>query len=106
MKPERQTQHNTSVLQQYESLLEINNAVVSQLDLRELLNVISLSLRKVIPHDAALLTLHEAESGQLRLQALDSEMFGRVPFEEGVLISVDDTPEGEAITSRRPVLVG
>src|SRR5262245_20409029 len=106
MKPEQQIQRDTSMLQQYESLLEINNAVVSQLDLRELLKVISTSLRKVIPHDAALLTLHDAESSHLRLQALDMQMFGRVPFEEGVQISMEDTPEGEAIRSRQPVLVG
>jgi len=87
-------------------LLEINNAVVSTLDLRELLKVISLCLRQVIPHDAALLTLHNPESAQLRLRALDLQMFGKVPFEEGVLISLEDTPEGQAIMSRRPVLVG
>src|SRR5215510_3289784 len=86
-------------------LLEINNAVVSTLDLRELLKVISLCLRQVIPHDAALLTLHNPESAQLRLRALDLQMFGKVPFEEGVMISLEDTPEGQAIMSRQPVLV-
>ncbi|MBX3302748.1 MAG: sigma 54-interacting transcriptional regulator [Nitrospira sp.] len=86
-------------------MLEINNAVVAHLSLRDLLKAISLSLRRVIPHDAALLTLHEPGSDQLRLHALDLQMFGTVPFEEGVLISVEDTPEGQAITSRRPVLV-
>jgi hypothetical protein len=88
-----------TLLRQYQALLEINNAVVSQLDLRDLLKIISPCLRQVIPHDAALLTLHDPESGQLRLQALDLQMFGKVPFEEGVLISMDDTPEGLAITS-------
>ncbi len=87
-------------------MLEINNAVVSKLDLRELLKVISACLRQVIPHDATLLTLHDPESTRLRIQALDLQIFGKVPFEEGVLISMEDTPEGQAITSRRPVLVG
>lgn len=87
-------------------LLEINNAVVSQLDLRELLKVISPCLRRIIPHDGALLTLQEAASGQLRLKALDLQMFGSVPFEEGVLVSMEDTPEGRAIATRQPVVVG
>src|SRR5262249_21634618 len=87
-------------------MLEINNAVVSKLDLRELLKVISACLRHVIPHDATLLTLHDPESARLRLQALDSQIFGKVPFEEGLLISMEDTPEGQAITSRQPVVVG
>ena len=87
-------------------MLEINNAVVSHLDLRGLLKSISVCLRRVIPHDAALLTLHEPHSDRLRLHALDLHMFGTVPFEEGVLISLHDTPEGQAIASRQPVLVG
>lgn len=87
-------------------MLEINNAVVSHLSLRDLLKAISLSLRRVIPHDAALLTLHEPGGEGLRLHALDLHMFGTVPFEEGVLISLHDTPEGQAIASRQPVLVG
>lgn len=87
-------------------MLEINNAVVSHLSLRDLLKAISLSLRRVIPHDAALLTLHEPGGNQLRLHALDLHMFGTVPFEEGVLISLHDTPEGQAIASRQSVLVG
>lgn len=87
-------------------MLEINNAVVSHLGLRDLLKALSVSLRRVIPHDAALLTLHEPGCNQLRLHALDLHMFGTVPFEEGVLISLEDTPEGQAIASRQPVLVG
>lgn len=87
-------------------MLEINNAVVSHLSLRDLLKAISVRLRRVIPHDAALLTLQEPDGAQLRLHALDLQMFGTAPFEEGVLISVHDTPEGQAIASRQPVLVG
>jgi formate hydrogenlyase transcriptional activator len=86
-------------------LLEINNAVVSKLDLRELLKSISACLRQVIPHDAALLTLDDPESGRLRVRALELQMLGQVPFEEGVLISMEDTPEGQAMASGRPVLV-
>lgn len=106
---ERAQQAEKEMRCQYERerlMLEINNAVVSHLSLRDLLKAISLSLRRVIPHDAALLTLHEPGSDQLRLHALDLQMFGTVPFEEGVLISLHDTPEGQAIASRQPVLVG
>lgn len=106
---ERAHQAEQEMRRQYERerlMLEINNAVVSHLSLRDLLKAISLSLRRVIPHDAALLTLHEPGGSQLRLHALDLHMFGTVPFEEGVLISLHDTPEGQAIASRQPVLVG
>ncbi len=106
---ERARQVGQDMKRQFERerlMLEINNAVVSHLSLRDLLKAISFSLRRIIPHDASLLTLHEPGSEQLRLHALDLQMFGTVPFEEGVLISLHDTPEGQAIASRRPVLVG
>src|SRR5215471_7116399 len=38
-------------------LLEINNAVVSHLDLKELLKSISASLHRIVPHDMAFVTL-------------------------------------------------
>lgn len=47
-------------------LLEINNAVVSRLDLRELLQAISDCLRKVMHHDFASLMLYDSEIKQLR----------------------------------------
>ena len=86
-------------------LLEVNNAVVSHLDLRELLKSIASSVRRIIPNDAAFLTLCDAEGSRMRVQALDLQALDKVPFEEGVEIPLEGTPEGEAIASRRPVLV-
>jgi formate hydrogenlyase transcriptional activator len=52
-------------------LLEVNNAVVSTLDLGELLRAISTSLRRVVAHDYASLAIYHPESAQLCLHALD-----------------------------------
>ncbi len=86
-------------------LLEINNAVVSHLDLRELIRSISASLRRIIPHDGAFFTLLDPEDGRLRVHALDLRILDQAPFEEGVSILSDGTPEGEAIASGQAVLV-
>lgn len=86
-------------------LLEINNAVIWHLDLRELLKSITSSLRRIIPNDAAFLTLCDAEGSEMRVQALDLQSLDNVPFEEGVQIPMAGTPEGEAIAVRKPVLV-
>jgi len=86
-------------------VLEVNNAVASNLELRELLNSISVCLHRVIHHDAAALTLYDEESGKLRLFALDKTRMVAAPFEEGFLIPVDDNPTGLAYTTRAPVLV-
>jgi len=85
-------------------LLEINNAVVSHLDLRTLLRSISTSLRDIIPHDGASIILLEP-GGQLRLHALDLQALNESSFKEGVVTSAEGTPEGEALASGRSVLV-
>ena len=43
-------------------LLEVNNTVVSVLDLHELLNAVSASLRRLVPHEYASLSLYDAET--------------------------------------------
>jgi len=86
-------------------LLEINNAVVSHLDLRDLVKSISASLRRIIPHDGAFFTLLDSASGRLRVQALDLRILDQAPFEEGVSILPEGTPEGEAIASGQPVQI-
>ncbi len=86
-------------------LLEINNAVVSQLDLKQLLKSTSASLHKIVPHDVAFIMVCDSTATQLRVQALDLHDPHKGPFEEGILIPLEGTPEGEAVRSGRPVLV-
>ena len=84
-------------------LLEINNTLISNLNLRELLSAISNCLRRVLPHDAAGLTLHDPSINKLRVTALD------FPTDENVFIAdeiveLDGTPAGRAFTTRQPVI--
>ncbi|MEP7340403.1 MAG: sigma 54-interacting transcriptional regulator [Acidobacteriota bacterium] len=83
-------------------LLEINNAVVSALDLRQLMETISPCLRRVVHHDFAGLLVYDPESDQLRAHALD---FPNGPMTEGVHFSMEGTPSGLAFRSRQTVLV-
>jgi hypothetical protein len=52
-------------------LLEINNAIVSHLDLALVLKGVSDCLRREIKHDFAGLALYDADRHELRLHALD-----------------------------------
>lgn len=87
-------------------LLEVNNSVVSHLDLQELFKAIAACLRQVIEHDAARLTLFDAASNKLRILALDSQTIAERPISPGGLVPIEDTPAGLAFTERRAVLVG
>ena len=85
-------------------LLEVNNAVVSVLDLHELLNAVSRSLRRLVAHEYASLSLYDAETRTLQLHALDFPV-SKGLLQEGLVIPVDGSPTGRAIQTRQPVLI-
>jgi len=84
-------------------LLEINNTLVSNLNLGELLSAISNCLNTVMPHDAAALALYDESLKELRLTALDFPAHEE-PCAAGELIPLEGTPAGIALTTREPVL--
>jgi formate hydrogenlyase transcriptional activator len=85
-------------------VLEINNAVVSHLELRALLKAISAWLGPVIPHDFALFCLYDPAIHQLRAHALDFP--GNQDYiESGDPIPLEGTPEGLAFTTQQTVHV-
>lgn len=55
-------------------LIEVNNAVVGNLDLSELLAAITPNLRRIVPHDATNLALLDPESGRVIVYAMDSPL--------------------------------
>ena len=85
-------------------MLEVNNAVVSHLELRELLKAISACLRRVLPHDFASFCLYDPAMHQLRAHALDFPSHQDF-VEAGDLIPLEGTPEGLAFTTQQTVHV-
>jgi formate hydrogenlyase transcriptional activator len=85
-------------------LLEVNNTVVSVLDLHELLNAVSASLRRLVPHEYASLSLYDAETQTLQIHALDFPV-SKGLLQEGLSIPVKGSPTGRAITTRQPVFI-
>jgi formate hydrogenlyase transcriptional activator len=84
-------------------LLEINNAIVSHLDLAQVLRAISDCLSREVRHDFAALALYNQERHELRLHALDfAENKGFLS--EGQLIPLVGTPASLAFQTRKPVL--
>ena len=73
-------------------LLELNNQVVSNLELRTLLRAISASVRRVMQCDAVGVHLPDSDSGQLQLYALDFPE-GTGLLKEDALGSIDGRGE-------------
>ncbi len=85
-------------------LLEVNNAVVSVLDLHELLNAVSTSLRRLVPHEYASISLYDRETHRLLIHALDFPI-SKGLLQEGLAVPVDGSPTGRALTTRQPVFI-
>ena len=85
-------------------LLEVNNALVSTLDLRQLLSAISACLRRVMNHEYASLALYDPDAQQFRLHALDFPQ-GKGLLQEEMVIPLEGTAPGEVITGRKPLIV-
>ena len=83
-------------------LLDVNNAVVSKLELGNLFATMVTSLRRVIPHEATSLYFYNSDAKNFRRQVLN------FPSGKGLLggsqsIALDDTPAGEAFRSRQTI---
>ncbi len=98
-------QHVRAQRDRTQLLLEVNNAVVSRLDLPELLKSLSDSLRRIVAHDAAFVSLLDPDGSDLSIEALDLHTPREGPFQERILVSLEGTPEGKAISTRSPVLI-
>jgi formate hydrogenlyase transcriptional activator len=85
-------------------LLEVNNAVVSKLDLRDLLNAISASMRRVIHHEYTSLALYEEDKNEMRVLALDFPE-GKGLIREEMLVPLKGSITGAAFRSRQPLLL-
>ena len=85
-------------------LLEVNNAVVSKLDLRALLNAISASLRRVIHHEYTSLALFDASKNKMRVLALDFPE-GKGLIREEMLVPLEGSITGTAFRNRQPLVL-
>jgi formate hydrogenlyase transcriptional activator len=85
-------------------LLEINNAVVSQLELRPLCQIIAATLRRVIQQDYTSLALYVPERHEWDLHALDFPS-GKGFLQEQLRVPFDEAPASLAFRLRKPVVL-
>ena len=85
-------------------LLEVNNAVVTILDLKKLLQTVSTRLRQVLHHDFAILALYEEDTKSLRVHALDSSRNWDY-LEENEVVPISETAGEQAIARRETIVI-
>lgn len=84
-------------------LLDVTNAVVASLDLREVVRSVGASLREGVSYDSAVLFIYEAEGHRLRAHALDSVSDEEKP-DEGYFLEIEGTASGKALTERNTLV--
>jgi formate hydrogenlyase transcriptional activator len=90
--------------QHLQLLLEVNNALITTLDLHALFRAISSALRRILHHDYSSLCLFEPKLQQFRVHTLDFPNGTGVIHEDGVF-KVEGSPAGEVFARRKPLLV-
>ncbi len=85
-------------------LLDLNNSVVSILDLRQLLREVSASVRRVMQCDVVSVDLLDAETNRLRLFVLDFPASKGV-FQEEMLVPMDSAP-AQVVKTGKPLILG
>ena len=85
-------------------LLDLNNSVVSTLDLRELFRVISASVRRVMDCDYASVLLPELDGEHLRVYARDFSKGGD-DWQEEIVVPAVGRPASKVLESGRPLLL-
>ncbi len=85
-------------------LLEVNNAVVSNLELDELFSSICTSLRRVIPHQITSLYRYLPETHSFKRHVLNVSSAKGV-LQLGGSIGFDEMPAGQAVDSREAIVM-
>ncbi len=89
--------------ERYRTLLEINNAIITNLTQENLLHAISKALRRVIPFDRAAFTLYVPERDRFRFLAIEG-VVGSTHFRVGLEFSRADSISAWVFDQQRPAL--
>ncbi len=85
-------------------LLDLNNRVVSTLDLRQLFRAISAGVRQVMECDYASVLLPEQDGKQLRIYARDFAAGGET-WQEEIVVPARGRPASEVLASGQPLIL-
>jgi len=102
MQPE-QPEPEIGAAERYRSLLEINNAIISNLTRQDLFHAIAVALRRVIPFERTAMFLLDPAAAILRLSVLESSLKTDY-FAVGLEMPLDDSHVGWVFRQQRALL--
>jgi formate hydrogenlyase transcriptional activator len=100
---ERPPRPGIGAAERHRTLLEINNALISNLDREALFRAIAAALRRVLPFDRTAIFLHDPEKDILKLFILESSLRSSY-FTVGLELPPGDSHVGMVFERRQPLL--
>ena len=92
-----------AIAERYRTLLEINNAIITNLTQEALLNAICTALQRVVPVYRASLTLYDPQREKLRILAISPD-WNTDYFRAGFEMDVDQSHTGWVVKQLRPLI--
>ncbi|MGH9460366.1 MAG: GAF domain-containing protein, partial [Vicinamibacteria bacterium] len=105
MRDIRPADRDVDTAERYRSLLEINNAIITNLEKEDLFRATCGALQRIVPYDAAGIAIYEPDLDALRFFALEGDVTP-VRFAVGDLMSRLGCCFGFAFDNQQPVLRG
>lgn len=84
-------------------LLQLSSALMANMDMRNLLAAFSASIREVIPHDAAAMSIYDPNSNRLLVQFMGPS--GGDAWPDDVQLPVEGSPAGQVFKTREPLVL-
>jgi PAS domain S-box-containing protein len=84
-------------------MLQLSSALLANVDIRKLLEAISATIREVVPHDTAALSLYDPVMGDLAVQFLGP--YDTAVFPGETRVTLEGSVSGIAMRTREPVLM-
>jgi formate hydrogenlyase transcriptional activator len=92
-----------AIAERYRTLLEINNAIITNLTQPALLHAVSEALHRVISFDRCAIALHQPESDTFRFLAVEGELHSDY-FRQGLVAARSETSIGWVFDHQRPLV--
>jgi formate hydrogenlyase transcriptional activator len=86
-------------------LTEISKALLSNLDIQDLLSAISTTLQNAVPHDFATFALHDATTNQFRVHTLRSWQLTAPSPDETVVLPMEGSVAGQVLQTGQPLIL-
>jgi len=86
------------------ALLEINNAIIANLNRESLFTAVTQALRKILTFDVAAICLLDREKQVFRLFALEMPSLVKHPFDVGTELELKESHVGWVLEHRKPLL--